>query len=123
MKFNQLGTKEERRIYSLFAKILIIRLITFAFMIFPLAWYRNERISADLFHSIWALCGGMICMGSIYVFIVEIRARVSVYLFADIRTNRIEDNPLLYVLNLFFGAIFIVIFGLFTYANLAALFS
>lgn len=123
MKSDQLGTKEERRVYSLFAKILIIRLITFVLMLFPLAWYRNEGISADLFHALWALGGGTICIGAIYGFIVEIRARVSVYLFAGIRTNRIEDNPILYVLNLLFGAVFIIIFGLFTYANLAPLFS
>lgn len=123
MKSDQLRAVEERRVYSLFAKIFIIRLITFVLMIFPLAWYRSEGISAGLFHALWALGGGAICMGSIYGLIVEIRARVSVYLFADIRTNRIEDNPILYVLNLLFGAVFVAIFGLFTYSNLALLFS
>lgn len=121
MKTDMTKTSEERIVYNLFAKIIIIRLIAMVLMMFPAAWKESEIISVETFHALWALGGGIICATAIYGFFVSIRLRVSTYIFADIKTNRLEDNPILYLLNLFLGAVFIAISALFTYANLTSL--
>ena len=92
-------------------------------MIFPAAWHESEIISAGTFHVLWALGGGVICATAIYGFFVEIRVKVSAFIYLGITTTRFDELPVWYVFYLLMGLVVVAVSGAFAYANISAMIS
>ena len=114
-------TKEERRVYALFAKILIIRLVVMILMIFPAVWKNSGAIGTHMFYVLWIVGFGVIFSTAVYGFIIEIKAKVSAFTYLGITTASVDSNPVFYLIFLLIGVAVAMISGVFIYGCFIAL--
>ncbi len=123
MRPSLLQTKEEQRMYCIYAKVLIARFVLFVLMLFPIYWHQQGMIGEDQHYFLLAIGNGLMCMSAVYMLIMSVATGVSVYVFADIKTERFETMPVFYVINMLFGIGFTAITGLLTCGALVSLFA
>ncbi len=122
MRPSLLQTKEEQRIYCIYAKVLIARLILFVLMLFPIYWRSEGVLGEDQYYFLLAIGNGLMCTSAVYMLIISVATGVSVFVYSFIKTERFETMPVFYIINMLFGIGFTAITGILTYACLVSLF-